>query len=63
MSDAVKPDGVVIRGTTDAADVAAVLALLASRGARRGELTGYEKWRRGRLNALRRKGIGDTVGL
>lgn len=63
MNDAVDRSGILIRGTTDEADVAAVLAVLSARRPREFPPTGYEKWRRDRLNALHRKGIGDTLGL
>jgi hypothetical protein len=63
MSDAGAPDGVVIRGTTDAADIAAVLAVLAARRAQLSPRSGYEKWRHDRLKALRSKGIGSRDRL
>lgn len=54
---------VVIRGTSDPADVAAVVAVLAAGVPRDAPVTGYESWRAKRLKALRHKGMQDSDGL
>jgi hypothetical protein len=42
-----------LSGTTDAGEIAAVVAVVASALARDVPPTAYEKWRRGRVEALR----------
>lgn len=45
-----------VTGTTDVAEIAAVLAAVSSARSQAvsPELSGYERWRRGRLTAMRR---------
>jgi len=48
-------DAVRVRGTTDSAEIAAVLAavLRAAPSARPAQVSGYEQWRRTRVAAVR----------
>jgi hypothetical protein len=55
--------GIVIRGTTDASEIAAVLAVLAAGRPRGTTGSGYENWRKNRLKALRHKRMRETPGL
>jgi hypothetical protein len=43
-----------VRGTTDPADIAAVVAALSSARSDRPEPSAYERWRAGRVAALRK---------
>lgn len=56
MSAGMSP--VTVQGSATAEEVAAVLALLASRHTEKAE-DGYRQWRATRLKALRRKAFGE----